>query len=264
MPLENSPPIVPPNEAYITDLNSDWPTGGDDRTDGDNHLRGIKNVLKRQFPNLGQAPVTLTAAQINSGSNLIPAGTVCLFYQAAAPTGWTRVGATGGWRMIIIGGLADGSGYEGGGSDEPFYNSKVPSHNHWVPPANTGTESSDHVHSGATGYMNQNASHGHSTGGFNTNHQHLYNEPASPLGGIALQGGGGNTVYRGVQQAWTSTANVDHIHGVYAADTNHTHNFTTGGRSAAHTHYIAGRATDANSGSNWNAKVSVCMLARKN
>ncbi len=40
---------------YIDDLDSDWPLVGDSRTKGDDHLRGIKNVLKLSFPNISGA-----------------------------------------------------------------------------------------------------------------------------------------------------------------------------------------------------------------
>ena len=51
--------------TYITDLVSNNPLGTDSKAQGDNHIRLIKNVLKTQFPNLGSAAVTTTAAELN-------------------------------------------------------------------------------------------------------------------------------------------------------------------------------------------------------
>ena len=50
---------------YIEDLNETWPAGPEDSGDGDNHLVNIKVAVKGSFPNLGQAPVTKTASEIN-------------------------------------------------------------------------------------------------------------------------------------------------------------------------------------------------------
>ena len=142
MPLENSPPIEAPNIAYIDDLNTDWPLGTDYPSDGDNHIRGIKNVLKQTFPGL-TGPVTLTQDEINSGSKLLEAGTVCLFYQQTAPTGWTRVNPTVGNRMMVV---STGTTGVEGGTDEPIFNNKVPEHNHAVY-GSTAANATSHYHS---------------------------------------------------------------------------------------------------------------------
>lgn len=49
---------------YIDDLNSSNPASGDVRSEGDDHLRGIKNVLKTTFPSI-TGPVTATQAELN-------------------------------------------------------------------------------------------------------------------------------------------------------------------------------------------------------
>lgn len=54
---------------YIDDLNVDNPASTDGLNQADNHLRGIKNVLTNQFPDLGSAVVTATAAEINDVAN---------------------------------------------------------------------------------------------------------------------------------------------------------------------------------------------------
>jgi len=54
---------------YIDDLNVSNPASTDGLNQADNHLRGIKNVLTNQFPDLGSAIVTATAAEINDVAN---------------------------------------------------------------------------------------------------------------------------------------------------------------------------------------------------
>jgi len=51
--------------SYIDQLNASNPLAVDPKSQGDDHLRLIKTVLKTQFPNLGEAAVNTTAAQIN-------------------------------------------------------------------------------------------------------------------------------------------------------------------------------------------------------
>jgi len=51
--------------SYINQLDETFPGSSDQVSQGDDHLRLIKSVLKTQFPNLGNAPVNITAAQAN-------------------------------------------------------------------------------------------------------------------------------------------------------------------------------------------------------
>lgn len=48
----------------IADLNPLWPTGGESKSAGDDHLRNIKDAIKKTWPNI-TAPVTSTAAELN-------------------------------------------------------------------------------------------------------------------------------------------------------------------------------------------------------
>ncbi len=50
---------------YIDDLNSSNPAAGDNVSEGDDHIRGIKNVLKTTFPNIDGA-VTATDTELNA------------------------------------------------------------------------------------------------------------------------------------------------------------------------------------------------------
>lgn len=61
--------------TYISQLVSTNPTGADDRSTADDHLRLIKAVLLAQFPNFTAAAMTATVAELNllagySGSTL--------------------------------------------------------------------------------------------------------------------------------------------------------------------------------------------------
>lgn len=57
--------------SYVNQLIATNPTGSDPKSQGDDHLRLLKSVLLATFPNLG-APVTPTAAQLNTVPNLAP------------------------------------------------------------------------------------------------------------------------------------------------------------------------------------------------
>lgn len=60
---------------FITSLVNTNPLASDDRREGDDHIRGIKNVLKNSFPNIDGA-VTANAAALNStvGNALLKTG----------------------------------------------------------------------------------------------------------------------------------------------------------------------------------------------
>lgn len=196
---------------FIPDLNPNWPAGTDYPDAGDDHIRGIKNVLQRQFPNIGQAAVTATAAQLSSGG--VPIGSVMIFYQSAPPTGWKRttIDATRALRVVATATAGGGSG----GSDDPVLNDKVPSHVH---PVNI-----------TSGLMNANAQHAHAASTDSQGqHQHsaIYGTwSASGAGGITLHSGaaagsgqlsGGYTDGQGAHGHNVSVAltNTDHSHNV--------------------------------------------------
>lgn len=107
MPLESG--------TTIAELDALNPTGLDNISQGDDHLRLIKNVLKQQFPGeAGQGfaiPITATETEINFLENMrsnvqdqidglaagavtnlfAPEGTHMLFYDEVPPVGWTIV-----------------------------------------------------------------------------------------------------------------------------------------------------------------------------
>lgn len=51
--------------TYISQLDPSLPASGDPKSEGDNHLRLTKSVLKAQFPNFGTNAINATAAEVN-------------------------------------------------------------------------------------------------------------------------------------------------------------------------------------------------------
>lgn len=80
--------------TYISQLNPALPADGDEIPEGDNHLRLTKQVLQNQFPSLGAAPVTATAAQINDVVNKAPLASPALTGTPTAPTAGTSTNTT--------------------------------------------------------------------------------------------------------------------------------------------------------------------------
>ena len=125
MPLEK----LQGDGVYLTELNEDWPLGSDSVSSVDDHVRGIKNVLKNTFPNLA-GPVTKTAVELNSSS--IPKGCVMVFYQKVTPAGWTKLGL-GTDYMVRVNNADPGVV---GGEHTPIMMDKVPPHTHVAVAAN--------------------------------------------------------------------------------------------------------------------------------
>jgi len=169
MPLEAA--------TSLEQLQDTWPLGGDSLNKGDDHVRLIKQVLKTQFPGVDlngfKIPITATEDELNflSGvttpiqtqfddlgvrvsanedaiANLIEAGTKMVFYQAAAPTGWTLDTAITDHVMRIVEGTILAGGVTGG-TDDPVLNDKVAAHTH------TAASAGAHTHPVVGNYMNQ-------------------------------------------------------------------------------------------------------------
>lgn len=51
--------------SYISQLNTSYPAASDNISEGDDHLRLVKSVLKTQFPNLATTAVTQSSTQMN-------------------------------------------------------------------------------------------------------------------------------------------------------------------------------------------------------
>jgi hypothetical protein len=70
---------------YPSDLNASYPAAGDDKREGDDHIRGLKSVWKTTFPNVSGA-VTVTHTQLNTIPDLAPKASPALTGVPTAPT----------------------------------------------------------------------------------------------------------------------------------------------------------------------------------
>lgn len=80
--------------TYISQLNPSLPTGGDPKSEGDQHLRLVKSTAQNTFPNLGAAAVIRTAAELNDVINKAPIASPTLTGTPAAPTAATGDSST--------------------------------------------------------------------------------------------------------------------------------------------------------------------------
>ena len=194
MPLEAA--------TSLEQLQDTWPLGGDSLNKGDDHVRLIKQVLKTQFPGVDlngfKIPIIATEDEINflSGvttpiqtqfddlgvrvsanedaiANLIETGTKMMFYQAAAPTGWTIDTTVTDNMLRIVDGTILVGGAAGGTGDPVTHSHTTGSH------ALTEAEMPSHTHGIANGVTGSSAG-----GGFGN--------LASSNGGIQSTAAGGN------------------------------------------------------------------------
>lgn len=173
---------------YISDLVITNPIGTDDRSQGDDHLRLIKKVLKQTFPNINGA-VTLTDEQINATAAegaLVPVGVIMMWSGTIAtiPAGFKLCNGVGTIsngsavpnlvsRFIIGSGTTSGGTYDvgdtGGSSNivvsgstagHALTLSQIPAHSHTVP-VNTNS-------SGGYAYVDGNDADGDDKGTIST------------------------------------------------------------------------------------------------
>ena len=126
--------------------------------------------LQKQSGNAGG----LTWAEVPEGEDYIPNGSVMVFFQANAPTGWTKVTSQNDKTLRVVSGTGGGTGGD------------------WAMSAGETTSShSGHVHAGAAHSHNHNLSAGAHTlsvsempsHNHNTNFHNPANNPTNPGGG---------------------------------------------------------------------------------
>ena len=185
--------------SFPSDLVDTNPTGTDLKSQGDDHIRLIKKVIKNTFPNLNGA-VNATPLQLNS---LASPGTVCFpgligMWSGAIgsiPSGWVLCNGSGVLsngnpvpdlrdRFIVGAGSSYGIGATGGATTHTHSVSvnvdnhsltiaQIPSHSHTVPgsvSSNGGSETFDGNSSGAsfnmeTSSVGSGAGHSHNASG---------------------------------------------------------------------------------------------------
>ncbi len=121
----------------ISILDSSWPTISDPVSQGDDHLKLIKAVLKAQFPGSGgtgfNTPILATEEQLNqlaSAGSIFPSGTKMPFYQASPPTGWSLTAIQNDSMMRVVSAAGTGGTSGVGANHSPILNSVVASHTH--------------------------------------------------------------------------------------------------------------------------------------
>ncbi|MGW8178740.1 MAG: hypothetical protein ACWGQW_08260, partial [bacterium] len=121
--------------TYISELDNSFPDGSVDTMDKvDNQLRMLKTLLETTFSGFtdGEA-VTLSEQQVNNLA--FTTGTVVMFYQAAAPTGWTEatIQADSALRVVNLAGATGGTaGGTIGLSNSLAHTHTGPSHTHTI------------------------------------------------------------------------------------------------------------------------------------
>ena len=189
--------------TYITDLVSNNPLGTDSKAQGDNHIRLLKSVLKAQFPNLGSAAVTATAADINLLTGgifdvIYPVGTIYESTSSANPsthfsgTTWERYG---NGRVTVGQDSGDGSfdsvNDTGGAKTVTLTTAQMPSHTHTFSGSTGSNGSHNHTYtyeyargSGIAGAANGDSSTVTGTTSTVGNHTHTFS------GTTAIKGSG--------------------------------------------------------------------------
>lgn len=211
------------------------------------------------------AGAALTTALANS----VPIGTIVAYGGTSAPSGWhlcdgsthgsgalqTVLGSTrtpdlrgqfivaanySGGDAPAIGGRASYARGNVGGADSVTLSeaqSGLRTHNHG---AYSDAETQEHTHSGTTDTMDSNWAHGHGVSAWTNgggDHVHLFYGSQNLLN-MDAAGSGYNVPSHTAD--WLTGGAHDHTVGVSLSDTdiNHRHGFTTGGRSAAHSHGV--------------------------
>lgn len=152
MPIENY--------TYIGSLDPNMPASSDGIIEADDHIRGIKKVLRQTFPNI-TGPITVTSQQLNS---VIPVGSIVDWYgeASAVPAGWAiangsvvqRSDGTGSIttpnltnRIVVAAGDLYAQGATGGVNTVTGYTAPSGTHIHGATAAVAGA----HTHGGSTG-----------------------------------------------------------------------------------------------------------------
>jgi len=192
--------------------------------------------------------------------NLIPPGSKMLFYQTAAPTGWTKLTVDNNKALRVV----SGSGGNSGGNVSftgAFTNRSVPlpSHNH---SASSGNQSANHTHTAAANSATAAHSHGGSASGGGHGHSGSGSVYVGVLGTNSATGaGGGNNTYvtgdnKGNQVFGVSVGGGGHSHsvGTNTANAPHAHPVSIGSQSSNHSHSIT-VASEGTSGASLNFQV---------
>ncbi len=174
-----------------------------------------------------------------SAAGAVPSGTVMLFQQTAAPTGWTKLATNNDKALRVVSGTAGTGGSTGftsvfgAGKSTSSYTlatADIPSHTH---AGSTGTESASHTHDTTTGTESADHSHSGTTG--------------ATAPSVTLDKQGTDAIYTGAGATYimqSTTGNA--LTSVTGTAASHTHSFSSGGVSATHTHSGTSNTESAN------------------
>ena len=179
-----------------------------------------------------------------SAGNLIPPGSRMVFYQTAAPTGWTKLTVDNNKALRVV----NGSGGNTGGNISftgAFSNRAVvlPQHNHGASSADNTT---NHTHGGSAAGANATHSHGGSASGGGHSHSGGGSVYIGVTGNNQASGaGGGNNTYvtgdnKGNTNFSVNVGGGSHSHsvGTNNANAGHSHGLTINAQNANHNHDI--------------------------
>ena len=212
-------------------------------------LQTARNINGVSFD--GSANITISASEFASGTTIV-------FYQASAPTGWTKSTSHDNKALRVVSGSGGGSG--GSSSFTSVFASRgvpLPEHTHSASLSNhdghqhsgpTNNANDTHEHSFTTNY--ENADHGHSfTTNIDGSHTHLLREvpnlevPQSSASGMVVQanieqGGGGrtHTIIQGGSQIVDTHNGHQHGGATAGQSANHQHSGGTQGNNRTHFH----------------------------
>jgi microcystin-dependent protein len=217
--------------STIAGLVATNPASGDSVSQGDDHLRLIKAVLKAQFPGAASGgfaiPITATEAELNyvhgvtsaiqtQLNGVIPIGGIIVWSGITAPTNWRLCDGTNGspnltGKFVMGWGSGWGLAATGGSPD-----AVVVSHTHTA--VSTGSINLN------TGIQSNNHKHPFTTNETNTDHLHTYLETSTTGQQAATQGGGIS-----VGKDWRTSSGMDrsqahsHVGLTDDDDVHHTH-----------------------------------------
>ena len=251
------------NGACLTDLAGDKITTGTISParlpSATNSIQGAV-IVNNTYPPTGTSTVQPPSVDAfrrlyDAVGNFIPSGTKMLFYQASAPTGWTKLTGDDNKTLRVVSGSGGGSGGTNSFTSA-FSERSVPltAHNHT---GNVSDQSNNHTHSGSTGNQSSNHTHGGSTGNASANHNHPMNSGSASgqfVENIGKQRAGyqsgdrsavddigvGRASVRYTQQN-TNSSGAAHTHSFNTGNNNrnHSHSFNTGGISSNHRHNLS-------------------------
>lgn len=221
---------------YIDDFVITNPVGNSDpKSQGDDHIRMIKNVLQNTFPLL-TGPVTKTQDELNAP--VFPIGTRMLFVQTNVPIGWTKDVAHDNKALRVV----NGSVGTGGGAlftdlfkSQPITgtiashiltSAEIPAHAHGITVSGTtATESAAHTHF-FSGVTDVQGAHTHAV-----------------LGSVSASGG-----FNGFVRVDTANSNSNNVTTTSAGSHQHNISGSTGSESALHAHSFSFSGASANTG----------------